>query len=175
MPRVLCVGHAVQDFVFGVPELPLQPVKYGASSFTSVGGGPAATAAVAIARLDSIPFDALREIAERSRSDESAPTDAFDPDSPAVHVWGPVMVVPSAGEETAHAVERVARDPGAAGVSVVVIDLAGVIVDAEAPLSEMFGYSTQVRSLSQGRASYSMEPLRFDAAPPHILREMLGG
>lgn len=50
-----------------------------------------------------------------------------------------------------------------------------VIVDAEAPLSEMFGYSTQVRSLSQGRASYSMEPLRFDAAPPHVLREMLGG
>ena len=31
-----------------------------------------------------------------------------------------------------------------------------VVVDAEAPLSEMFGYSTQVRSLSQGRASYSM-------------------
>ncbi len=49
-----------------------------------------------------------------------------------------------------------------------------VIVDAEAPLSEMFGYSSQVRSLSQGRASYSMEPLRFDAAPPHVLREMLG-
>lgn len=49
-----------------------------------------------------------------------------------------------------------------------------VVVDAEAPLSEMFGYSTQVRSLSQGRASYSMEPLRFDAAPPQVLREMLG-
>lgn len=49
-----------------------------------------------------------------------------------------------------------------------------VIVDAEAPLSEMFGYSTQVRSLSQGRASYSMEPLRYDPAPPQVLREMLG-
>ncbi len=50
-----------------------------------------------------------------------------------------------------------------------------VVVDAESPLAEMFGYSTQVRSLSQGRASYSMEPLRYDAAPPQVLREMLGG
>jgi elongation factor G len=38
----------------------------------------------------------------------------------------------------------------------------------------MFGYSTQVRSLSQGRASYSMEPLKYDEAPPEVLREMMG-
>ena len=38
----------------------------------------------------------------------------------------------------------------------------------------MFGYSTQVRSLSQGRASYSMELLKYDAAPPEVLAEMLG-
>jgi len=50
-----------------------------------------------------------------------------------------------------------------------------VVLDAEAPLSKMFGYSTEVRSLSQGRASYSMEPLRYDAAPPEVLKEMLGG
>jgi elongation factor G len=49
-----------------------------------------------------------------------------------------------------------------------------VVLEAEAPLSEMFGYSTQVRSLSQGRASYSMEPLRFAPAPPDVLKEMLG-
>ena len=51
MPAVLCVGHAVQDFVFTVPLLPDRGAKYRATSFTSVGGGPAATAAVAIARL----------------------------------------------------------------------------------------------------------------------------
>jgi len=51
MATVLCVGHAVQDFVFGVPVLPSRAEKYLARSFTSVGGGPAATAAVAIARL----------------------------------------------------------------------------------------------------------------------------
>lgn len=51
MPTVLCVGHAVQDFVFTVPALPDRGEKYRASGFHSVGGGPAATAAVTIARL----------------------------------------------------------------------------------------------------------------------------
>ena len=47
------------------------------------------------------------------------------------------------------------------------------VVDAEVALAKMFGYSTQVRSLSQGRASYSMELLKYDAAPPEVLAEML--
>ena len=51
MPGVLCVGHAVQDFVFTVPELPSRLQKHRAERFESVGGGPAATAAVAVARL----------------------------------------------------------------------------------------------------------------------------
>ena len=51
MKRVLCVGHAVQDFVFGVESLPHEANKHRAGSFRSVGGGPAATAAVAITRL----------------------------------------------------------------------------------------------------------------------------
>ena len=44
---------------------------------------------------------------------------------------------------------------------------------AEAPLAEMFGYSTDVRSLSKGRADYSMEPLRFDEVPPNITQQIL--
>jgi sulfofructose kinase len=51
MAIVLCVGHAVQDFVFTVLDLPDRGQKYRATGFESVGGGPAATAAVAIARL----------------------------------------------------------------------------------------------------------------------------
>jgi sulfofructose kinase len=51
MKRVLCVGHAVQDYVFRVPQLPQRAEKYRASAFETVGGGPAATAAVAIVRL----------------------------------------------------------------------------------------------------------------------------
>ena len=46
-----------------------------------------------------------------------------------MHVWGPVMVVPYAGDQTAVAVEAVSRQPAAAGVTVVVVDLQGAIVD----------------------------------------------
>ncbi len=41
------------------------------------------------------------------------------------------------------------------------------------PLEKMFGYSTAVRSLSQGRASYTMEPLEYAPAPESLL-EVLG-
>ncbi|MBK9120769.1 MAG: elongation factor G [Phycisphaerales bacterium] len=48
------------------------------------------------------------------------------------------------------------------------------VVTAEAPLSSMFGYATQVRSLSQGRASYAMEPLRYERMPDDLARKVLG-
>lgn len=51
LARVMCVGHAVQDYIFSLPELPAGGRKFRATAFESVGGGPAATAAVAIARL----------------------------------------------------------------------------------------------------------------------------
>lgn len=51
MAIVLCVGHAVQDFVFAVDVLPTRGEKYRASGFGTVGGGPASTAAVAVAKL----------------------------------------------------------------------------------------------------------------------------
>lgn len=47
----MCVGHAVQDYVFSLPALPSGGRKFRAQDFESVGGGPAATAAAAIARL----------------------------------------------------------------------------------------------------------------------------
>ena len=49
------------------------------------------------------------------------------------------------------------------------------VIDARAPLEKMFGYSTAVRSLSQGRASYSMEPLEYAAAPDELLESLAGG
>src|SRR5712672_1913154 len=48
-----------------------------------------------------------------------------------------------------------------------------VIVNAHVPLSEMFGYATAIRSLSKGRASYSMEPLTFEQVPNSILEKIL--
>jgi elongation factor G len=37
----------------------------------------------------------------------------------------------------------------------------------------MFGYATDVRSLSKGRADYSMQPLRFDPVPQHVTDKIL--
>jgi elongation factor G len=47
------------------------------------------------------------------------------------------------------------------------------LIHSEVPLAEMFGYATAVRSLSKGRASYSMEPCRFEPVPTQILNNML--
>lgn len=48
------------------------------------------------------------------------------------------------------------------------------ILRGEIPLSETFGYSTTVRSLSQGRASFSMEPADYSAAAPDVVKAILG-
>ena len=48
-----------------------------------------------------------------------------------------------------------------------------LIVEAEVPLSEMFGYSTTLRSLSSGRASYTMEPSHFERVPAKIQEEIM--
>jgi len=47
------------------------------------------------------------------------------------------------------------------------------IVDAQVPLSEMFGYATSMRSLTQGRASYSMEPLKYMDAPNNVTEAII--
>ncbi|MGO8928078.1 MAG: elongation factor G [Limisphaerales bacterium] len=50
---------------------------------------------------------------------------------------------------------------------------ASTIVTAEVPLAEMFGYATAIRSLSKGRAAYSMEPFRFEPVPSSIVAGIL--
>jgi elongation factor G len=47
-------------------------------------------------------------------------------------------------------------------------DSGGKKVKAEVPLAEMFGYSTDLRSMTQGRATYSMEFKHYSEAPKHI-------
>jgi elongation factor G len=47
-----------------------------------------------------------------------------------------------------------------------------VNIESEVPLSEMFGYSTQLRSLSSGRANYTMEPSHFEKVPAKIQEEI---
>ncbi|MFA9477627.1 elongation factor G [Phycisphaerales bacterium AB-hyl4] len=49
------------------------------------------------------------------------------------------------------------------------------IITSECPLSEMFGYATQLRGMTQGRASYSMEPLDYRPVPDNIAKAVLEG
>jgi elongation factor G len=49
----------------------------------------------------------------------------------------------------------------------------GKIIRAEVPLSEMFGYATDVRSATQGRASYSMEFAKYAEAPASVVQAVL--
>jgi elongation factor G len=48
-----------------------------------------------------------------------------------------------------------------------------VIVESEVPLSEMFGYSTTLRSLSSGRANFTMEPSHFERVPAKMQEEII--
>ena len=51
--------------------------------------------------------------------------------------------------------------------------VSGKVIRAEVPLGEMFGYATDVRSMSQGRASYSMEFSKYSEAPSNIVEAIL--
>ena len=47
------------------------------------------------------------------------------------------------------------------------------VIDAFIPLAEMFGYATNLRSLTQGRASYTMEFYQYEKVPNHIQEELV--
>ncbi len=59
--------------------------------------------------------------------------------------------------------------------SVLNMDMKGdlQVVSARVPMAGMFGYATAIRSLTKGRASYSMEPDLFELAPKNVREEIL--
>jgi elongation factor G len=63
----------------------------------------------------------------------------------------------------------------ARGGSGAVGDSALKVIDTKVPLSEMFGYSTQLRSLSEGRATYTMEFNNYEDVPRGIAEEIISG
>ncbi|MFC1638362.1 elongation factor G, partial [Patescibacteria group bacterium] len=48
-------------------------------------------------------------------------------------------------------------------------------IEAEIPLASMFGYATQLRSMTQGRASYAMEFEKYDEVPNNVAQELAKG
>ena len=48
-------------------------------------------------------------------------------------------------------------------------------IDAEVPLASMFGYATQLRSMTQGRASYAMEFAHYAEVPKNVAEEIISG
>ncbi len=49
----------------------------------------------------------------------------------------------------------------------------GKVINAEVPLAEMFGYATSLRSATQGRATYTMEFLKYSEAPRNVAEEVM--
>jgi elongation factor G len=47
------------------------------------------------------------------------------------------------------------------------------VISAKVPLSEMFGYTTDLRSLTQGRANYTMQFLAYEPAPKTVSEEIV--
>jgi hypothetical protein len=117
--------------------------------------------------LAALPFAALRTLVrdrcahapERSLPANVTTSAAMDRNAAAVHIWGPVMVLPYAGpNETLEALELLARDPTASAVSVIILDLGGAIVD------EAFG-ALALEQLVQTAEGWGAEVIFVDPSP----------
>ena len=53
------------------------------------------------------------------------------------------------------------------------LKMSAQLIDAEVPLVEMFGYATSLRSVTQGRATYTMQVSRYAQVPPSISEEIV--
>jgi elongation factor G len=47
------------------------------------------------------------------------------------------------------------------------------VIDAKVPLAEMFGYSSEIRSATAGRGTFTMEPLSYEKVPEQIARQII--
>ena len=50
---------------------------------------------------------------------------------------------------------------------------AGKVLDGEVPLAEMFGYATDLRSATQGRATFTREPLKYSEVPANVAEALI--
>jgi elongation factor G len=48
------------------------------------------------------------------------------------------------------------------------------VIDAKVPLAEMFGYSSEIRGITAGRGTFTMEPLSYERVPAEIAKQIIG-
>jgi hypothetical protein len=91
---------------------------------------PWATTLLAYLDFEAMREAALRKLADDLDESEGSMMGAFDPLSPAVHVWGPVMVLPYSGAaDSLEAVETILGDIGPGSLRVIVLDFTGARID----------------------------------------------
>jgi len=110
---------------------------------------------------NEIAFEAAASIAVRNALAEASPTLL----EPIMHVQ---VTVPT------EALGKVLGDLNSRRVQIVGVDSQDdtEVIDGEAPLSEMFRYTTALRSLTQGRGTHTLEFRRYDAVPSHLVDEI---
>lgn len=91
---------------------------------------PWAATLLAYVDFDAMRHAALAKLSESVDEAEGTMMGAFDPLSPAVHVWGPVMVLPYSGaSDSGEAIETILGDIGPGALRVIVLDLTGAHID----------------------------------------------
>jgi elongation factor G len=167
-------GFAFENKVFGgsIPKEYIPSVEYGARMAAKTGvlaSYPLINAKVTLTDgsyhpVDSsqIAFELAGQLAFRDAVSKAGPT-----------LLEPIMkVVVTTPEEF---VGNVTGDLNRRRGTIMNSDQRGNIriVEAEVPLSEMFGYTTELRSMSQGRASSVMEPLKYAQVPTNVKNAIL--
>jgi elongation factor G len=167
-------GFAFENKVFGgsIPKEYIPSVEYGARMAAKTGvlaSYPLINAKVTLTDgsyhpVDSsqIAFELAGQLAFRDAVSKAGPT-----------LLEPIMkVVVTTPEEF---VGNVTGDLNRRRGLIVNSDQRGNtrIVEAEVPLSEMFGYTTELRSMSTGRASSVMEPLKYAQVPTQVKNAIL--
>ncbi len=153
MATVLCIGQAVQDFVFSIDAMPTAAEKYRASDFETLGGGPAATAAVAICRLGGKAQLATRVGDDMLANLIAAELESYGVDCTLMRRMGgrrssvSAVLVDSAGERTIvnYLDDAMEADPGWLH-AYAPLDIAAVLVDTRWPEGALVGLNLATRN-----------------------------
>ena len=181
---------------FAAVQVSVEPSERGSGNVVDFGGGAVIPReftgdvqqgledGISTGVLGRYPLEDIRVVVTGGRHDEEASSDvAFRTAAvmafrEAVMSAGPELLEPIMAVEIItpdECIGDVLTDIGGRRGKVRHVEAKGTtqIVRLVAPLAELFGYTTAIRSLSRGRASYNMEPEGFEVVPRDIKKELL--